>query len=209
MILQVQSEDPHILLLQLSVYFDILELSESNPLTWQPCLLPSELTEMGLQPNVLPPTPQVLPSVTPAKRIMIDLTSSESSSPKRPRATGPRVELTTAGLDDAAVRQVILFAVDKHPEVRSVLEKHRPTVFEGLSAEASRKALLEIAGKHEDVLQEIGAARQRSNAQVQSFSINLTRIKKLLHGLNWLGQSEARSRIYDVSPCLPHRGNKS
>ncbi|ORY48820.1 hypothetical protein BCR35DRAFT_327285 [Leucosporidium creatinivorum] len=182
----------------LFVYIDVLYLDESDPLTCQTCFLPSELTEMGIRPNVAPPAPQVLQPTTPAKRIMIDLTSSESPSPKRPRANRPRVELTTDGLDAGAVRQILLFALDKHPEIRRLIDKHRSTPLDGLSAEASRTVLLEIASKHDDVLREIGDVREQENAQVQTFANDVARITRILRSLDSVSEYEVRGRIDEI-----------
>lgn len=194
MILEAYSLDPDGLLLQLFVYIDILGLDESDLLTWQLRLMPDELTRMGIRPNAAQDPVGVLQPTTPAKRAILD---PSPPSPKRQR-TEP-VELTTDGLDAAAVTRILLAAVGKYPETREIVEMHRPTILEGLSEDSSRKALLAIAQIHDDVLREVGSVREQQNAQVERFEATVASSIRLLHSLDRLRPSQQYERSYEVS----------
>ncbi|ORY48821.1 hypothetical protein BCR35DRAFT_310830 [Leucosporidium creatinivorum] len=162
--------------------------------------MPDELARIGIRPTVAQtPAAGVLQPTTPAKRSTVDL---DPPSPKRQRTEPAPVELTTDGLNAAAVTRVLLTAVGKHPETREIIELHRPTILAGLSEDGSRKALLAIAQIYNDVLQEIGVVREQENAQVQRFEQDVAGAIRLLHSLDRLRPSQQYERSHEIQHPL-------
>lgn len=166
---------------QLFILLEILKLSETDPLGWQTFYMPHELKKIGIS---------TAGPEAGAKRPGDDL----ESSPKRVR-TGP---LTTEGLNSAEVRTLLLSIVDKHPEIKDLVDQRRPTVICGISEEAMREVLLEVAKLHPGVATEIEAATERSNAQVVDFDGEVSEAVRVIHSIDYLRDSQQYSRTHEV-----------
>ncbi|KAK4699198.1 hypothetical protein P7C70_g7066, partial [Phenoliferia sp. Uapishka_3] len=123
------------------IFLDILNLSPTNPLSYQTSFLSSELFTL-------------FPSLSSKKR-------PAHSPPPRPnkkstKRAKPLPPVSTTGLDDESVRQVLLYALQIHPKSVTHVDRRRKTPLDGLSAEQNRQVLEILGGEYEDVKDVIG-----------------------------------------------------
>lgn len=119
-----------------------------------------------------------------------------SDSNKRQRMDPP----TTEGLDLESVRSILFKAFREHREaVTSVVEKLRPTIFDGLSELNLRSALVEIGGEFEDVREAIKRRKLERGEVVISFATEENEAEEIVHSLDGLRESQKYDRAGDVS----------
>lgn len=165
------------------IYLDVLKLDSTNPITWQTSLLSNDLARL-------------FPDSPGAKSIR---------SPSPPPALSAKREIplppiSTSGLTDPSVRQVLLYALQIHPEaVAAQVEKRRFTPLDALSAGQVREVLEIVGGEYEDVGALVNRKIALDNERVESFRDEVQRAEAAMTSLDEVSARWQVERSREVS----------